>query len=43
MTEYTIYCDESCHLEHDKQPIMVIGGMWNDFVPDGIVIVEGKG
>jgi hypothetical protein len=28
MTEYNIYCDESCHLEHDRQPIMVIGGMW---------------
>ena len=26
--DYNIYCDESCHLEHDKQPIMVIGGMW---------------
>lgn len=28
MTEYNIYCDESCHLEHDRQPIMVIGGIW---------------
>lgn len=28
MPEYNIYCDESCHLEHDRQPIMVIGGMW---------------
>jgi predicted nucleic acid-binding protein len=27
-TEYNIYCDESCHLEHDRQPIMVIGGVW---------------
>jgi hypothetical protein len=26
--DYNIYCDESCHLEHDKQPIMVVGGMW---------------
>lgn len=26
--EYNIYCDESCHLEHDKQPIMAIGGIW---------------
>lgn len=25
---YNIYCDESCHLEHDGQPIMVIGGVW---------------
>jgi hypothetical protein len=28
LEEYNIYCDESCHLEHDRQPIMVIGGMW---------------
>jgi len=28
MPEYNIYCDESCHLEHDHKPIMVIGGMW---------------
>jgi len=26
--EYNIYCDESCHLEHDKKPIMLIGGIW---------------
>ena len=25
---FNIYCDESCHLEHDGQPIMVIGGIW---------------
>ena len=23
-----IYCDESCHLEHDNQKSMVIGGIW---------------
>ncbi len=23
-----IYCDESCHLEHDHQPIMVLGAVW---------------
>jgi hypothetical protein len=23
-----IYCDESCHLEHDRQKVMVIGGVW---------------
>lgn len=22
-----IYCDESCHLEHDKQKVMAIGGI----------------
>lgn len=42
MTEYNIYCDESCHLENDRQPIMVLGGMWNDFISDGVLIVEGK-
>lgn len=23
-----VYCDESCHLEHDSSNIMVIGGVW---------------
>ena len=27
MTEYNIYCDESCHLPHDDSDIMVIGGI----------------
>jgi hypothetical protein len=26
--EYNIYCDESCHLEHDHQPVMVLGAVW---------------
>jgi hypothetical protein len=25
---YNIYCDESCHLEHDGQPLMVLGALW---------------
>lgn len=25
--KYNIYCDESCHLEHDKQKYMVLGGI----------------
>lgn len=25
---YNIYCDESCHLENDKQSIMVLGAVW---------------
>ncbi len=25
---YNIYCDESCHLEHDCQKAMVFGGVW---------------
>lgn len=25
---YNIYCDESCHLEHDRQPVMLLGGVW---------------
>ncbi|PIV20766.1 MAG: DUF3800 domain-containing protein [Deltaproteobacteria bacterium CG_4_8_14_3_um_filter_45_9] len=28
MAEYNIYCDESCHLEHDQQPIMLLGAVW---------------
>lgn len=27
-TLYDIYCDESCHLEHDRQKTMVLGGIW---------------
>lgn len=26
--EYSIYCDESCHLEHDGQKVMVLGAVW---------------
>lgn len=25
---YNIYCDESCHLQHDHQPVMVLGAVW---------------
>ncbi|MGA2325499.1 MAG: DUF3800 domain-containing protein [Bryobacteraceae bacterium] len=25
---YNIYCDESCHLEHDRQKAMVLGAVW---------------
>ena len=25
---FNVYCDESCHLENDHQPIMVLGGVW---------------
>lgn len=25
---YNVYCDESCHLEHDNQPIMAFGATW---------------
>jgi hypothetical protein len=25
---YNIYCDESCHLEHDGQKAMVLGALW---------------
>ena len=29
MTEtYSVYCDESCHLEHDGVPTMVMGAVW---------------
>jgi len=27
-TNYNIYCDESCHLENDKQKAMVLGAIW---------------
>jgi len=25
---FNVYCDESCHLEHDHQPLMVLGAVW---------------
>jgi hypothetical protein len=25
---YNIYCDESCHLEHDREKAMVLGSLW---------------
>jgi len=25
---FNIYCDESCHLEHDRQGIMALGAVW---------------
>ena len=28
MEIYNIYCDESCHLENDKQKAMVLGAIW---------------
>jgi hypothetical protein len=27
-TIYNVYCDESCHLERDRQPVMVLGAVW---------------
>ena len=27
-TGYNIYCDESCHLEHDDSKVMVLGAVW---------------
>lgn len=28
MSTYNVYCDESCHLENDHQPVMVLGAVW---------------
>ena len=25
---YNIYCDESCHLENDDKPVMLLGAIW---------------
>jgi hypothetical protein len=25
---FNVYCDESCHLEHDRHPVMVLGIVW---------------
>jgi hypothetical protein len=26
--KFNVYCDESCHLEHDGHPVMVLGAVW---------------
>jgi len=26
---FNVYCDESCHLEHDRQSVMVLGAIWS--------------
>jgi len=28
---FNIYCDESCHLEHDRQEVLVLGAIWCQF------------
>jgi len=28
MNTYNIYCDESCHLENDRQKVMILGAVW---------------
>ena len=28
MSDYNIYCDESCHLENDGHRVMVLGALW---------------
>lgn len=28
---FNIYCDESCHLERDGQPNMVLGALWTAY------------
>lgn len=28
MTIYNVFCDESCHLENDNIPVMVLGAIW---------------
>ena len=25
---FNVYCDESCHMEHDRQKVMVLGAVW---------------
>lgn len=45
--EFNVYCDESCHLEYDKQPVMALGAVWclKDSVPrisDGIRELKAK-
>lgn len=36
---YNVYCDESCHLPHDRQPVMVLGASW---CPQGDALRLGR-
>ena len=37
---FNVYCDESCHLEHDHQPIMVLGAVW--CMKDQVVLISKR-
>ena len=37
-----IYCDESCHLENDKQEVMVLGAVWCPFERSREIMVRLK-
>ncbi len=34
---FNIYCDESCHLEHDREKVMVLGAVWCPLIARGIL------
>lgn len=41
MTEfYNIYCDESCHLENDREPVMLLGAVWCPKLAAGALAAE---
>lgn len=47
MEKYNIYCDETCHLEHDKENVMVIGGIkcpksYRKYVINNILHIKEK-
>lgn len=47
MTEYNLYCDESCHLEHDDSDVMVLGALMlpndkKDEVRENILRIKAK-
>jgi hypothetical protein len=39
-TTFNVYCDESCHLEHDKMPVMVLGAVWCPIEASGRISAE---
>ena len=36
----SIYCDESCHLEHDHQKVMLLGCVWLPFEKIQLAVSE---
>ena len=35
-----IYCDESCHLENDREPVMLLGAVWCPKAEAGVLAAE---
>ena len=37
---HNIYCDESCHLENDREPVMLLAAVWCPKADAGALAAE---